>query len=255
MLLNFNMSKKNMLVLAFIIVVLTIAACKPAEKESESNNVKPAEKSPILDNEIVKEDSKLKENMEVKEVVEVKEPVKEPEEVAGVIEKDVSELLLKTESRVKSLFYRYKGPETENDFYEFFIKDNKIKYVVLKTPKSVDFDGIYDSIFIDKKEKTAVSYCDDLLCKSNRGRKSDLNYDDAYIKTPFDWANIKSGKKIGEEVIFKRNTWKVETDNGFVWLDSFYGFPLRVEDNQGNEYRFESIDVNGVKDSDLIPSS
>ena len=50
-------------------------------------------------------------------------------------------------------------------------------------------------------------------------------------------------KKVGEEVIDSRNTWKIETNNGILWVDTFYGIPLKV-DSGGNIYKFEQLAVN-----------
>ena len=58
---------------------------------------------------------------------------------------------------------------------------------------------------------------------------------------------------VGEEVIDDRSTWKIDTNKGTLWIDSFYGIPLKVE-SSGKTYRFQQIAVNSVEDADVIPS-
>ena len=60
-------------------------------------------------------------------------------------------------------------------------------------------------------------------------------------------------KNVGGEVIDSRNTWKIETNKGILWVGTFYGMPLKA-DSGGNIYRFEQLAVNGVQDSDVVPS-
>ena len=60
--------------------------------------------------------------------------------------------------------------------------------------------------------------------------------------------------KVGEEIIDSRSTWKIETNLGTIWVDNFYGIPLKAEAD-GKIYRFEQLAVNSVQDSDVNPNS
>ena len=166
---------------------------------------------------------------------------------------EIEELLEKSKTRVKNVYYKYRGPETGSNFHEFFIKGSKIKIKPYLEIKTLDKPGSYDSIFIDKTARTSASYCEAVYC-AYRGKKQDLNYGQAYIPTIFDWIEVEQAAKVGEEVIDSRSTWKLETNLGTLWIDTFYGIPLKVESN-GNTYRFEQISVNSVQDSDVVPSS
>ncbi len=166
---------------------------------------------------------------------------------------DVREILDKSEARVKGIYYKYKGPETGNDFYEFYIKGSRIKYKPHLEIKTLDKPESFDSIFIDTSAKTAASYCEAVYC-TYKGKKQDLNYGQAYILTIFDWIGVEQAEKVGEEVIDSRSTWKLETNLGTLWIDTFYGIPLKAESN-GKTYRFEQIAVNSMQDSDVVPSS
>ncbi|MBI2655372.1 hypothetical protein HYX06_03030 [Candidatus Woesearchaeota archaeon] len=166
---------------------------------------------------------------------------------------DIRELFEKSKTRISNVYYRYRGPETGSNFHEFYIKGPKIKINPYLEIKTLDKPGSYDSIFIDKAARTAASYCEAVYCAS-KGKKEDLNYGQAYILTIFDWAEVERAAKVGEEVIDSRSTWKIETNLGTLWVDTFYGIPLKAESN-GKTYRFEQIAVNSVQDSDVVPGS
>jgi len=169
------------------------------------------------------------------------------------IDSDVKELLSKSKARVSNVYYHYRGPETGSNFHEFYIKGSKIKIKPYLEIKTLDKPESYDSVFIDKAAGTAVSYCEAAYC-AYKGKKKDLNYGQAYIPTIFDWIEVTQAAKAGEEVIDSRSTWKLETNLGTLWVDTFYGIPLKAESN-GKTYRFEQINANGVQDSDVVPSS
>ncbi|MBI2558483.1 hypothetical protein HYW20_04120 [Candidatus Woesearchaeota archaeon] len=179
-------------------------------------------------------------------------PVEQPQPMSEITA-DVSDLLAKSKTRVQNIYYLYKGHETGDNFYAFYVKGAKIMYKPSLAIKSLDNPESYDSIFIDKTAQTSQSYCVHASCVY-KGKKQDLNYEDAYISTPFDWTSgLTSAKKVGEEVIDSRSTWKIETNKGFLWVDTFYGIPLQAESN-GNIYRFTKISVNSVQDSDVTHS-
>ena len=121
------------------------------------------------------------------------------EKPTAEIAADVKELLNKHKTRVTSIYYKYRGPETGSNFHEFYIRGNKIKYKPYLEIKTLDRPDSYDEIFIDKVTKTAQSYCTADYC-AYKGKKTDLNYNDAYISTVFDWISVTEAEKIGEEV-------------------------------------------------------
>ena len=217
--------KYTLLPLVLILAIIAAAACAPVQKEITTIPGPGGE---------------------------IKQPVEKAAQPKQEISAEVRELLAKSNTKVSSIYYKYRDPETGANFHEFYVKGSKIRYRPYRELKSLDKPESYDSIFIDKAAKTAQSYCTEAYC-SYKGKKADLNYDEAYIKTIFDWIGIKEAKKIGEEVIDGRSTWKLETSNGILWVDTFYGIPLKAE-SSGKTYKFEQISVNSVKDSDVAPS-
>ena len=171
--------------------------------------------------------------------------------IQKVVPAEIKDLVDKSTSRVKNAYYRYTGPQTGNSFYEFYVKDSKIKYIPSRAIKSLNKEDSFDSIFLDKVAKTARSYCTDPTC-TFKGIKAELAYSDYYIPTIFDWLDFQTAEKIGEEQIENRATWIVKTEKGNLWLDNYYGVPLKVE-SDGNTYKYSQLAVNGVKDSDVSP--
>lgn len=187
-----------------------------------------------------------------KKTVEEEEIKEEPEEVEEV-SSEVNQLLSLSKEKVQSISYKYKGPETKGFFYEFFVKGNKIKYVMDPTHKDVNIDeDAYDTIYVNKESKTALAYCDNKRCKV-KGKKAVLDYDDSYIPTALDWLdNMESAEKIGEELIGMRNIWKLSANNITIWVDTFFGVPLQAE-SEGQIYQFQKMTFNQVKDGDVSP--
>ena len=223
--------KKYLQVLCFLLALALVASCTSVEKTSTSipNTAgdvnKPAQEA-------------------------LPPPVQPPPKQE--ISAEVQELLAKNKNKVKNIYYKYRGPKTGSNFYEFFVKGDKVKYLPYQEIKTMDKQDSYDSVFIDKTAKTAQSYCEAAYC-AYKGKKADLDYDEFYIPTIFDWIDgITQAKKAGEEVIDERSTWKVETNEGTLWIDTFYAVPLKIESG-GKTFRFEQIAVNGVKDEDVNP--
>ncbi len=217
--------RKHLLIICLVFLAV-ITACTSAQKEPTS---------------VFKPDTKTD--------VKTSEPAIGQKQEVSV---EVKELLDKSKTRVQSIYYKYRGPETGDNFYEFYIKGDKIKYKPALEIRTLDQKDSYDSIFIDKISETAQSYCIAAYCLY-KGKKADLNYWNAYISTVFDWIGVVQAKKVGEEVIDDRNVWKIETNKGILWIDTFYGIPLKVESG-GKIYRFQHISINSVQDSDVVPS-
>ncbi len=225
---------RKILLIFGVLALVFIVSCAPAQTTQQTTTAPPQPKE------------------------DVKQPVEQPSIIQPKqeISAEVKELLDKSKTRVKNIYYKYRGPETSktgDNFFEFYVKDTKIKYIPAREIQSLDLPDSYDVIFIDKTAETAISYCEATYC-AYKGKKADLNYDEAYIKTVLDWVDgITDAKKVGEEIIDERNTWKVEANNGILWIDTFYGIPLKIESN-GKTYRFQQISANSVQDSDVTAS-
>jgi len=231
-------NKLMIIILTFSILI--ISACTQTVSAPEENIPQVPAKVDVVS------ETKKKQVIEPKE--EIKETVKEVSEEES---SEVEELLSIADTKVESIRYMYKGPETKDFIYEFFIKGNNIKYILQPTYKSIDIDDdAYDAIYINKESETALAYCDGRKCRV-KGKKRVLDYDENYILTPFDWLNkVKSAEIVGERLIDRRNSMKLTTNDFSIWIDTFFGVPLQVE-TADNLYKFEKMSFNGLKDEDV----
>ena len=227
--------KRNSLFLVLYLVIILLVACTAAQLPS------PRPQSPNVP------------QTQPQSNVQQPAPVPISEKPAQGISPEIKDLLDKATSKVKNMHYLYKGSQTGDNFYEFFVIDNKIKYKPALAIRTLDRNNSFDSIFIDKVAKTAEAYCEARNCIF-KGKKADLDYNDYYIPTIFDWMTFKSARKLSDEVIDDRSTWKIETDQGTIWIDTFYGIPLKAESG-GITFRFQQIAVNSIQESDVTPQT
>jgi len=230
----------KLMITVLIFSFLIISACTQTALAPDNNRPQVP-----VGADVVSETSKIK-------IIEIEEEVEDPAEKVSEEEiTEVEELLSISDKKVESIRYSYKGPETKDFVYEFFVRGNKIKYILQPAYKFVDVDDdAYDAIYINKEFETALAYCDGRKCRV-KGKKGVLDYDENYILTPFDWLNkIESVDKVGEQLIDRRNTKKLTTNDFSIWVDTFFGVPLQVE-TVDNLYQFEKMSFNGVKDEDV----
>lgn len=228
--------KHKLTLLGFFIILFIIGCGQDSTQEKGPSEITGAViGSDAVEKEETKQDANVKKQEEVEQEA---DPVKE---------------LLELGKSVKSISYNYKGPETGNFYYEFYVKGDNARYIPDRGIKSLDEKNSYNAIYLDKSESTAMSYCDDRKCVY-KGKKADLRYVDYNILTPFEWLDIMtSAEKVSEEVLGTRNTWKLKANNGITaWVDVYYGIPLQITQN-GKKYEFIKMVFNSLKDSDIVP--
>lgn len=202
----------------------------------------------ITETNMIEEEAEIVTDIEAETIEEVKLV---PEEK---ISEEVMDLLNFADTRVKSLSYRYRGPETKGRFYEFYMVGNKIKYTISPTYKDPHLDDdAYDTIYVNKEFETALAYCEGRKCRI-KGKKAVLDYDESYIWTSLDWINnMEYAEKVGEELINRRSTSKLEAGSlGTIWIDNYLGVAVQTE-NDENLYQFRDIVLNAVKNRDVTP--
>jgi len=202
------------------------------------------------------------------------EPVKEmeaqPTAPPAQIIPDALKTQLAKRTTIKSVAYDFKTTK-ETLQYHFMVRGNKAKVTPAGT-QTLTKDGKYfTSIYLDLNAKTAVAWCDDNnLCDSYAEKGPfQVNYDEYYRKTPFDWTlELEQGKYLpltkdaGDTLVNDRtaSSWRHE-EGGIVtryYVDNFYGVVLKVELIEGEgkktNYIFESTAFNTVTDADVTPS-
>lgn len=222
--------KNKIIVMAFVFILFVIGCAQEPESKGPAAITGAAVSYDVLEEEETEEEKIVEEERAV----------------------DVVKELLEEGKTVKSISYKYKGLETGNFYYDFYVKGDKVRYIPDRGTKSLEEEKSYNAVYLDKAESTAEAYCDDRKCVY-KGKKADLRFVEYDILTPFDWSDkITTAEKIGEELIGSRNTWKLKAnDNIVVWVDIFYGVPLKITQND-NKYEFTRMTFNDVKDSDVV---
>ena len=190
------------------------------------------------------------------------EPDDEPEpepEPAKVMNKKVAELLQKHVGRVNSMRYMYQDQTIKPEEWETWIKGDRT-HVKLREMDNIRDDVYIDNIYFNTATQTAEAYCERPVYRCvDPNSPVDVNYKKYVRKTPFDWINeITYAEKESEEQMQQRNVWKlVSKEDGkttTMWVDEYYGIPLRVIVQEGssvNEYIYEDIGFNDADESDL----
>ena len=214
-----------------VIVLMLLAAC---QKGPEVSQMVPEE--PITE-------SALAQGLEVS--------LKEPDLLEETMSDEIRLLLQNTSKKVNSLSYQYRGPETRNTLYSVYLKGVKMAFV---PDEKNDYSGEtdYNIFFLDGSTKTAAAYCTHQTCMP-RGKHVTLDYEDIYFATPLDWlVGITSAEKLQEAKLERRDVMVVATNKGKMWVDEFFGVPMKVEQN-GTTYMYERMAFNAVKDEQVSP--
>ncbi len=173
------------------------------------------------------------------------------QETQDVIEENVKPLLQQASARVKSLRYKYEGPETNKALFDFWVKGTKVAYAP-ENKNDYSAQGDSNIIYLDTAAQTAASYCDHRTCKP-QGKRADLTYTAVYLPTPLDWLEgVTAATQVGQEQIEQRSVIIIQTNNGKLWVDNYYGAPMRAE-KDGILYQYKQMAFNDVTDAQVTP--
>ncbi|MBI4739831.1 hypothetical protein HY772_09950 [Candidatus Woesearchaeota archaeon] len=159
---------------------------------------------------------------------------------------DFFQFLTRTES-LKSFQYNLSDSDLDEKYY-FFVNNRFVK-MQLEKPRYFEDGTIYDEVFIDRVKKVALSHCSRRFCqKPNIDKKLEVvNYSDFYQLDPLEHM-YKVGKPtfVADETLYDNDVKKFSIlyNNrypGFMWVQSYYGFPMKLE--------YTSNDSGGVSSS------
>ena len=232
---NFNFLKYYLYVLLIALMLIVGCAAKeqptPKEPSQLPKEEKPIEPTPVVEEAPVAEQSE--------------EKIKIPPSIQIVLEKAKTKLM--------SYSYNYKSPGV-NEAYKVYIKGNMIK---IMPPEIVNVEEgkFYNTIYINTENKTAEAYCVGYSdCMANVGKIKDLNYGDAYFKTPLDWIDdITEAEKVDERTVEGRKALLLKTNIGEVIVSSYNGFIYSIKDGN-RKWEFSDAAFDSVTNADVMPS-
>lgn len=174
-----------------------------------------------------------------------------PKSLEKFNEPAVEEILAKSKN-VESMSYDYKRVDKPLEKpLKVWAKGMWVKQE-LPVQREVLYRNDKDVIVFNIVEKTAQGYCESVNFCIKTGDSGAVDYQQYYLKTPLDWVDgLESVEKISEAKIGNRNVWQLRTKDGVdLWLDTYYGVPLRVD--VGTErYAYQNIIFNRVEDEEV----
>ena len=188
---------------------------------------------------------------------EVTETVKE--ETKTTEDQSYMKLIDKAKS-YQSLSYDIGEDALTRRLYTVYLKGDNMK---LALPDYVHIGNreYYDTVYLNKAANEALAYCESrekYFCPDNN-KQYKVKYNEYIHKSPFVWlSEVQNPTYVGVEVINFRETTKLSylknNKDAFIWIDNFYGLPIKVLEPSGKSWFFNYININNLKDTEVIHS-
>ncbi len=229
---------KKTLICSFLIIILFLSACAAPETVERTTSTTDSTPSSTVTKTTTKSTSTQTMSQEVKDI------------------------LNKHKTIESQQYIRDNGFDTTR----VFLKGDKY-IITVKPPSRSDPSTNYDSVFIDRSEKTASGYCftdKPTDCPiEHRDKAYAVDYD-TYKEDifPLDLLkNIDYAEKTGSATIDGRKNTILELTNQDgnrerVWIDNYFGFIMKQEIYDSNDeviekHTFTGISINKLKDRDV----
>lgn len=146
--------------------------------------------------------------------------------------------------------FRYTGPDSAYSM-EVSVLNSKMKYYFKDYTLKYALKEFYDNVILNMQEKTAYQYCESKTKCSDENRAFVRQVDYSARKIPtLDEVmdSIVKATIIGDEMMMQKSSKKVaytDKDNitGVMWVDKYYGVPLRKEYTVGDKQKVEIFDA------------
>ncbi len=170
---------------------------------------------------------------------------------AKALSAEIEDILSKSKN-VESMSYDYKRVDKplERPVHVW------IKKLMVKREFNVQTEVLNknekDVIIFNLADKTATVYCESKKFCIKTGNVGAVDFNQYYVKTPLDWVDgVTSAEKKGEARLANRNVWILQLDeNVTLWVDTYFGVPLRVDNGQ-ERYEFQNSIFNSVEEKDV----
>ncbi len=171
--------------------------------------------------------------------------------------------LLRRASAIGSFTYKFSDTQIGEETYLYEVFGRFVK-ITLPGPEKHKTGEVYDEIIMDRVTKTALSHCSRELCpRPNIDKEVEkVDYDEYYIYDIYEYlTRTFNGAYVKEEMIGNQYT-KVfsanfEGNEARVWLQEYYGFPLKIlikqDDGSKRTILFEDVMVYNTRKSEIVP--
>jgi len=255
---------KLAIAIMFLLVISLISGCfyMPKYTGPQEEDVEKYEEAlEELENQLEDLTDEVEEDTEqpVEKVVTTKQVVVEEEHKSSEIDDEVQDIL-DNNYRYKSIEYDYReGERVDLPTYDVSLKDDAMKIILPEEGGILRTDEL-DMVILDLDEQTGVGYCaSERLC-IEQGEFGDVEFEDFYLETPFDWADkIESAEKVGERRLYNRDLAVVHVNDMYeYWIEEYYGIVIKViELSDDDEVEgetlviFDNPEYNGLKNADM----
>jgi hypothetical protein len=252
---------KNTIIIGLIAIILLFAiGCAQQKYPDAGPKVEVSENIPVDETGAQQEETQETPDPNINPIT--KEPYYDIEEKRGYKTNitDFKELVRRA-STIQSYKYNITDPGVTDKEYQFYVLGRFIK-VGLPEQKKHKTGQVYDEIFMDRVTKTAFSHCSYRICpKPNLDKELEkVDYADYYINDPMEYLYKATNDKYVEEQMLGDQTTKVfnvkfEGKPAKIWLQEYYGFPIKIEvDNLDGTKRniiFENMMVDATRRGEI----
>jgi len=229
--------KRAILFIIFAIAVLMISGCQQKYPE-QTNTTTP--------------------NISENHTKVVKKPVDIVEKRGQITNiTDFNELVARA-SKIQT--YKYNLSDTAYPKKEYFYFDGRFVKIILPELRKHTTGEKYDEIFLDRMTKTALSHCSIKYCpKPNQDKNLEIvDYNDYYINDPMEYlykasnANYTGEAMIGDNYV-KVYDIKFENKPARIWLQEYYGYPLKIEvyDPENRVIEFQNMMIDATRSGEV----
>jgi hypothetical protein len=281
-----NGGKPMKKILVIVVLLAFIVACAPEPASYEREEVK-VDVPDQGDKETLKKTEGVQAKPETgrtppaytppSEKITYEDPKKEETEEVSLEKKKldpaIKDLLDRSETKVKSYSFLYRGPESNNvakDTYYYLFKDSKLSKIKIKKYEEDYYIRANESthIYASLQDNKAIGCCEVLSrCLSenvdNTNNAVEFALDEITLpRAPHEWlleipenATVRGTETLQGQTV----TTITYTKNGYDWemkINSVYGMPQlvisRANDEIVEEYQFDDCIYNDVRESDFV---
>jgi hypothetical protein len=132
----------------------------------------------------------------------------------------------------------------------YYTTRDKMKVMLITKVKFTETDR-YDTVYLDLVNQRAIAYCEDKNVCPDRNKAMNVDYNDYFFETPFDWmlkiakANLTGRSKTLEARKALEVNIEADGKTGIMYVDSFFSVPLSITLN-GKTYDYRNIVINEI---------
>ncbi len=171
--------------------------------------------------------------------------------------------LLRRASAVQSYRYTLKDTGLGVEDRQFLVYG---RFVKIKLPDAYQHGSgeVFDEVLMDRITKTALSHCSKDTCPAPDIDKEleKVRFEEYYVRDPLEYLYELTNPEYMEEDMIGRDYAKVfkakfEGDEAVVWLQEYYGFPLKMmvreEDGTTRTIEFQDMMIDEVRRGEIDP--